>query len=434
MELSPLELGHNEKDKMMKYLKASALTAVLALHATSVFSYDVVDRYKLIDDKLKTEQMLEPIGHDFFLDAGVSLNKNVKTFVDDVKQANDFQGTTGAKITNAQNVLAKYDKTEQTVKLNVGLGFPIFKFSLGELHVQPNVRVLVDGGANIGVRSETLTPQLILDLINIDLPTELKNKILAQAITPGGDILAPICPTLVDPQALAACNANVGKYFYPTRTDLPNMLLFAKIDGRAGFYNDYTYGEHFFGDWNLYALSRTDVFQRVNADMIARGSKVELPKTKNTELSLLTDYRIGYKNSNYHIFGSVEDVKLSKLKDRKVGSKELSYSYDPLMRVHADALYKFSVLSFNPFLGVHKRKGYGFSDGVYVGADTGAHVWGDRIGLQLRTMADKQYLTLSPRLKLWLLQLEYSLKAPLKSMDGDVKLSAINSIDVRLFF
>lgn len=71
---------------------------------------------------------------------------------------------------------------------------------------------------------------------------------------------------------------------------------------------------------------------------------------------------------------------------------------------------------------------------MYVGADAGAHVWGDRIGLQLRGMFDKQYVTISPRMKLWLLQLEYSMKKPLKSMDGDVKLSAIHSIDLRLFF
>ena len=212
------------------------------------------------------------------------------------------------------------------------------------------------------------------------------------------------------------------------------MLLYAKIDGRVGLFNEYTYGEHYFGNWNLYALSRTDVFQRVNANMIAKGSKVDLPAKKNTELALQTDYRLGYKNSNYRVFASVEDLKLSQMKDREAGSKELSYEYDPLMRIHADALYRFSAFSLNPFTGFHKRKGYGFADGLYLGADAGAHVWGDRLGLQLRGMFDKQYFTISPRMKLWIMQLEYSLKNPLKSTDGDVKLSAIHSIDFRLFF
>ncbi|MFA6237495.1 MAG: hypothetical protein WC635_09235 [Bacteriovorax sp.] len=418
----------------MKPWKTLTVTSLLALFASNAISYDVVDRYKLIDDKLKTEQMLRPYGHDFFLDVGAALNKNVTDFVDDVKKANDFQGSDAAKLANAQAVLAKYDKTEQTVKLNVALGIPVFSFSIGQLKVQPNIRVYADGGANIGIRSETLTTAMVLDLINVELPAELKAAVLAQAITPGGDILAPICPTLTDPGAVLICNANIGKYFYPTDLNAPDMLLYAKIDGRVGLFNEYTYGEHYFGNWNLYALSRTDVFQRVNANMIAKGSKVDLPAKKNTELALQTDYRLGYKNSNYRVFASVEDLKLSQMKDREAGSKELSYEYDPLMRIHADALYRFSAFSLNPFTGFHKRKGYGFADGLYLGADAGAHVWGDRLGLQLRGMFDKQYFTISPRMKLWIMQLEYSLKNPLKSTDGDVKLSAIHSIDFRLFF
>lgn len=410
----------------------------LQVMANNSFSYDVVDRYKLIDDKLKTEQMLRPLGHDFFLDVGATLNKNVKNLADDVKKANIHQGTAQEKLTNAQGVLAKYNKTEQTVKLNVSLGFPVFRFSIGQLKIQPNIRVFADAGANIGIRSDTLTPAMILDIINIELPTELKSTILSASYVKGDDLLAPaslpnLCNTLNDANAVSTCVANKGKYFYPD-TSIPDMLLFAKIDGRFGFFNDYTYGEHFFGNWNLYGLSRTDIFQRVNAYMVSNGAKIELPKTKNTEMSLVTDYRLGYKNDNYRIFTSIEDLKISKLKERKAGSKALSYGYDPLVRLHTDAVFKFSVLSLSPFFGVHKRKGYALADGLYTGADAGAHVWGDRIGLQLRGMVDKQYITISPRLKLWLLQLEYSLKSPLKSMDGDVKLSALHSVDLRLFF
>lgn len=425
----------------MKLVKTLALASVLSMSATNVFSYDVVDRYKLIDDKLKTEQMLRPFGHDFFLDVGAALNKNAKTFVDDIKKANDFQGTDAAKLANAQSVLAKYDKTEQTVKLNVALGFPIFRFSVGELKIQPNVRVFADAGANIGIRSERITADTIFDIVNVQLPESLKTVIRNgfNAYVAGDDILAPaanpnLCTTSgFDATTQAACILAKNQFFFPN-PNVPDMFLFAKVDARFGLFNDYTYGEHFFGSWNLYGLSRTDVFQRVNATMISKGTKIDLPKEKNTEMALQTDYRLGYKNDNYKVFASLEDLKLMKMQERKVGSKELSYTYDPLMRVHADAMYRFSVLSLNPFLGFHKRSGYGFADGMYLGADAGAHVWGDRLGLQLRGMVDKQYITISPRMKLWLLQLEYSMKAPMKSMDGDVKLSALHSIDLRLFF
>lgn len=416
----------------MKFPKILAFSSLLSLAATNVLSYDVVDRFKLIDDKLKTEQMLRPIGHDFFLDFGAALNKNATDVVTDISDAGKVAGD---KVAAAQAVLLKYDKTEQTIKLNIALGFPIFRFSAWDLKVQPNIRAFADAGANLGIRSETLTPQLLLSLINIDIPTELKNQILATTYTGGDDLLkTSVCNGLGDPSAKVVCLANQGKYFYPTNTSIPNLMLFAKIDAKVGLYNDYTYGEHFFGNLNFYGLSRTDIFQVINSNMIAAGSKIELPKTKNTETTLQADYRLGYKNDNYKVFASVEELKLSKMKERQAGSKELSYGYDPLLRVHADAMYRFSVLTLNPFLGFHKRSGYGFADGMYLGADAGAYVWGDRLGLQLRGMFDKQYITISPRMKLWLLQLEYSLKAPLKSIDGDVKLSALQSIDLRLFF
>jgi hypothetical protein len=130
----------------------------------------------------------------------------------------------------------------------------------------------------------------------------------------------------------------------------------------------------------------------------------------------------------------VEELKLAIMSERKAESKEHVYGYDPLIRVHGQAQFRLSAFSFEPFAGVHKRSGYGFADGVYVGSAVGAHLWGDRLGLSLRGMLDKQYFTINPRIKLWLMQLDYSLKNPVKSKDGDVKLSAIHSIDFRLFF
>lgn len=419
----------------MKISKALASASMLAVLASNAFSYDVVNRYKLIDDQLKTEQMLEPIGHDFFLDIGAAMNKNAKTFIDDVKAANNFQGTPTEKVANAQNLLLKYEKTEQTVKIHAALGFPIFSFTAFGVKVQPNLRAYVDGGANIGIRSDVLTIQDIINLFPSDVPQEFKTFIAG--LSTGQDIIAQCnaSPTLSPTTKYFCSQQPLGKYIIPDlTTGVPNVALYAKVDGKVGFFNDYTYGEHFFGNFNLYGLGRMDIFQRVTKDMIATGSKIDFPKDKNTETTLQADYRLGYQNSNYKVFASVEEMKLAKLKDRKVGSKEQSYGYDPLMRLHADALYKLSAFSLNPFVGLHKRKGYGFSSGMYLGADAGAHVWGDRLGLQLRGMVDKEYFTLSPRLKLWLLQLEYSLKAPMHSMEGDVKLSAIHSIDLRLFF
>lgn len=419
----------------MKRMKSLVAVSTFVLFANSANAYDVVSRYKLIDDKLKTEQMLRPFGHDFLIDIGGAINKNVTTVMSDISDAGKFAGDATAKLNNASAILTKYDKTEQTVKVNVAIGIPIFSFSAWDVKVKPNLRALVDFGANLGIRSDVLTIADLMKQFPITLPADLAAAI--PTWTTGETDVVKRCKadTSLSVQTRTVCSGlPEGAYIIPTATAVPNLAMFAKLDGKVGFFNDYTYGEHFFGNLNLYGLMRADIEQKVTKDMIATGAKIEMPKKANTEGTLQMDYRLGYQNSNYTVFTSVEELKLSKMKKRDVESREQVYGYDPLIRMHADATYKLSAFSLQPFAGVHKRTGYGFSDGIYGGAAVGAHVWGERLGIQLRGMLDKQYFTVTPRLKLWLMQLEYSMKAPVKSTDSDVKLSAIHSVDFRLFF
>ena len=416
----------------------------MALGSLLVFSsahaYDVVERYKIIDDKLKTEAMLRPIGHDFFLDVSAAMNKNITEVIDDVEKASKYQGTDQQKIDEANRVLTKYDKTEQTVKINIGLGFPLPSFTAWDVKFKPNFRALVDVGANIGIRNQKLNNQDLINLFKDQLPAELQTFLLnVDLATLSGQDIRTVCltqfPSAASPANMYCTALEVGKYVVPTiGTTDPTMTLLAKADAKVGFFNDYTYGEHFFGNFNLYGMGRADLYQFVTGTQIAKGDSIESPKKMNTEMTLQADYRLGYRNTNYSVFGSVEELKLTKLSDAKEGSKEHTYGYDPLMRVHADATFRANAFSIQPFLGVHKRSGYGFDDGMYLGTMVGAYVWGDRMGLQLRGMVDKQYLTISPRVKLWLMQLEYSLKKPLKATDGDVTLTALHSLDFRIFF
>lgn len=414
--------------------KLLALSSLFVL-GQSVNAYDVVNRFRLIDDKLKTEQMLRPIGHDFFIDMGAAANKNVTDFIDDVKNATDYNGPD--ELGNAQAVLAKWDETEQTVKINIGLGFPLPSFSAFDVAFKPNFRVLVDVGANIGIRSEQVTLADVLDYFPEEIPADLRTFILGLSV--GEDVIVECTGAAgagLSAETRAFCATQpTGRYIIPDTTqELPLAAVYGKADAKAGFFNDYTYGEHWFGQFNLYGMGRADLFQIVTAQQIASGQGVEAPDKMNTEVTVQTDYRLGYKNTNYSAFLGVEEIKLATMKEREEGSKEQTYGYDPLIRFHADAKYRYLALSLQPFVGVHKRSGYGFSDGMYGGVAAGAFVWGDRLGLQMTGMFDKQYFTLTPRVKLWLMQLEYSLKKPMKDTADDVKLTTIHSLDFRLFF
>lgn len=417
----------------MKLLKVASLGSLLALNVLSANAYDVTERFKLIDDKLKTEALLRPIGHDFFFDINVAANTNVTDVIDDVEKA-----TKAATVIAANEVLSKYDKTEQAIKLGIGLGTPLPSFTAWDVSVKPNFRIFLDIGANLGIRSEILTLADVINFFPEDIPADLKSFILTLT-TPGTDVIVQCNANpggVLSAQTVAFCGTQpTGKYLIPSLTQAaPTLAVFGKADGKFGLFNDYTYGEHFFGNFNLYGMGRADIYQLITARQIASGQSIEAPKKMNTETSVQVDYRFGYKNTNYTAFLGVEELKLAKLKEADVGSKAQTYGYKSLIRAHADATYKYTVLTLQPFVGFHKRSGYGFGDGVYAGAMAGAYLWGDRLGLQLRAMADKQYLTITPRVKLWLMQLEYSMKNPMKSMDGDVKLSAIHSVDFRIFF
>ncbi len=424
----------------MKPIRALALGTLVAGTLSAAHAYDVVKRYKIIDDKLKTESMLRPFGHDFFFDVGVSANKNVQDVIDDVDKASKFQGSDNDKINEANRILTKYDKTEQTVKVNVALGTPLPSFTAWDVKFIPNFRAYVDVGANIGIRNQKLKNQDIINLFKDQLPAELQTFLLGVDLTTiAGQDIKDVClnqfPSASSPANVYCSSLPDDKYVVPTiaSTD-PTMTLFAKADAKVGFFNDYTYGEHFFGNFNLYGMGRADLYQFVTGTQIAKGDSVKTPKKMNTETTVQADYRFGYRNSNYSTFLSIEELKLLEMGEAKEGSKAQMYGYDPLIRLHADARYRLNALSLQPFVGVHKRSGYGFADGIYAGSSVGAHVWGDRLGLEFRAMVDKQYLTLTPRMKLWLMQLEYSLKKPLKDTDEDVKLTALHSIDFRIFF
>ncbi len=414
----------------MKLLKVASLGSLIALNILSANAYDVTARFKLIDDKLKTESMLRPIGHDFFFDINAAANTNVTSLIDDVDKA-----TKANSLAAATAVLTKYDKTEQALKIGIALGTPLPSFTAWDVNIKPNFRIFFDFGANIGIRNEILTLADVINFFPEDIPADLKAFILT--LSTGQDVIVQCNASgTLSVQTKAFCATQpTGKYIIPNLSvGVPTLGVFGKADARAGLFNNYIYGEHFFGNFNLYALGRADIYQLITATQIYKGQSIEAPKKMNTETTVQADYRLGYKNSNYTAFLGVEELKLAKLKDAEVGSKAQTYGYDPLIRLHADALYSFSAISLQPFAGLHKRSGYGLGDGIYAGATAGAYIWGDRLGLQLRAMADKQYFTISPRFKLWLMQLEYSLKSPMKSVDGDVKLSAVQSVDFRIFF
>jgi hypothetical protein len=396
-------------------------------------AYDVTERFKLSEDRFKTEEMLRPFGHDFIFDVNAWANKNLTDLLDDIDDVSSQSGTDLDRINAAGDLLEKYRDTEQTVRISVNLGFPLPTFTAWGVKIVPDFRIKAGWGANMGIRAENFNISTVLNFVGDEISDTVKSAITAQfnSLSAGDDIVASACTAagISDADCVGR-----GLYFVPTNTSVPVITAFTKLDVKAGPLFNFT-KDDWAGAFRFYGLHRTDYYALITADQIARGQSVtDGAEELNSQVFLNFDFRIGKVIDNYSFFAKIEEIKIARLSDKISTGGDLKYGTDPLIRIHGDALYSLSAFSFKPFLGVHKRSGYSLAYSYYAGADLGAHVWGDRLGIRLRGMVDKEHLTISPQFKLWLMQLEYSLKQPLSSQVDDVKVSTLHSLNFRIFF
>lgn len=409
----------------------------------AVLSYDIVDRAKLIDDRFKIQEILRPFGHNFYLDINAAATTEIQDLIDDADKIGDLNsGNTQTDLNQANTILEKYYDKEQVLRARFGFGIPIFSFTAFDINVKPNLRV--DGGL-----MAVLTPQkdnvsftdILKQIGNIDgVPQEAITKFTSCISGLGagddGKNLIEIC-SLTPQEKAALKDAGIEEIPFifsiaSVSQDVPSIDVYAKIEAKAGLWFDYTKGEHFFGTLGLYGLGRIDVKKSANAALLLGGG-AGLDVTENTLINAALDYKLGYKNSNYSTYLSVEELKLSEISSEDNGATP-DFGTDPLLRLHAQADYNVSVFKMSPYVGVHKRSGYGLSDGMYAGANWGLFVWDDRVGLNINTGLDKEHLTLGFRAKLWLMHLDLTGKFAVTSKVDDIKVSNYYSANFRLFF
>lgn len=427
------------KERIFFTFKILALLAGVTFIAEAQSQeYDVVKRYKLLEDKFATHEELTPLGHDFLIDINGLLNKDLFDVIDEADKVSDTPGSTNDKITAAQGFLRKYDKTEQNVRVRVNLGVPLPSFTAWGVKLVPDLRLGVGLGVLLGIRTSTFTIEKILDYVSNDIPPEIRTAMSTcnfTGIANGADIVQFAIDNCLNPTQDAVALPFVGKYFVPSDTTVPNIFNYVKGEANAGLNVGYTKGEHWFGGVNLYALARADAKVIVtDAALAGQGEVAELPDELNTTVNMVTDLKFGYKNGNLSGYAAVEELKIARMSDNEEKAGTLLYGEDPLLRLHGEYLYKFVGFDLRPFAGLHSRSGYDATDGIYGGADIGYYVWNDRIGLRFRGMLDQEHITFSPAAKLWFTHLEYMLKTPMKSEVDGVKPATVHAVNFRLFF
>ena len=424
-------------ERFKLYLKITFLLIGVAFVAEAQ-AYQIVDRFQLLEDKFRTQEMLRPLEHDFIIDITALANTDVMDFIDEAGEVSDFQGSDTEKLARAQQFLRQYDKTEQNLRVGINLGIPIFSFTAFGVKFEPSIRAQGNLGFLMGIQTSNLTTAQALEYVGNDLDANIRTALescnfTSPGISAGQDIIQYAITNCLNPAQDVVATQYLNKYFYPTDTTVPDIYNYIKGEARVGLNFDYVYDEHFFGTFSLYGLGRADYQLRVSANTLQNNSDaLELPDDLNTTVNAAIDYKLGYRNGNLLGFVALEDVKLARMSDKEEEAGQLLYGEDMLIRLHGEYLYKYSLFSVKAFGGLHKRSSYGIGDGYYLGADLGAHVWEDRIGLRMRGMVDSEHFTISPMMKLWLIHVEYMLKQPLASDVNGVKPSTIHSLNFRI--
>ena len=108
-------------------MKKNILFLLMLALSSQVFAYDIVERTTLIEDRLKLQESLRPLGHDFYFDANGFFSTDILDLIDDVTKEADGLGAdaTTAEVTEAMSRLNNnWNGQELSGRLNFGVGVP----------------------------------------------------------------------------------------------------------------------------------------------------------------------------------------------------------------------------------------------------------------------------------------------------------------------
>lgn len=428
---------------MKKLIMGMALTALPL--SSAIAEYKILDRAKLVEDRLNTLDYTRPIAHDFFIDIQAQMTSDMLDLQKDSEEISKINsGTIEQQIAEANTILEPYYDKEQVIRAKVGLGTPLPSFTAWGAKVKPNFRIHGDVFAMLTPSQQDISLEILIDSLD-NVPESLKSIVKNcigggyGALTNGESLLNQCRDNTAISQsqydAIVAEYPGIEKVEYQsniatTSEKGPAVDVYAKLQGKIGLFNTYEYGDHFFGNFNLYGLLRQDIQKR--ADALTMLSESDFEYAENQTTNMAVDYTFGYTNTNYQVHLGIEELIIAD--GVKPEDATLNYGDAALMRLHAQADYKWKYFKITPYLGSHSRSGYSFGDAYYLGTDWAMMSFGDKLGLNFKTQMDKEHYTLGMRMKIWVLHTDLTIKQPRVDKVDGVKVGEFYAANLRIFF
>ena len=381
---------------------------------------DTPQRFTLFEDKLHTHQIMSQPNYP--LDMGFHVNKNFADFLEKIRNIREKDNYEN-QLSHAQKILQEFNKTEQAINAEILLNIPLPQFSIGSMKFFPRIEMNTRLGGLMNVQQRQLQLQEILEYVDNDVPTSIQNKLLkCTAPDPGEDIIKNAIDNncLRNPLSSFAREHLVGQYFYPEDPNLPQVFIYGKIEHRFGPKFHYVYRQDFSGDFKIYWRGRSDIKIRITDSTLAsQNNTLGIPDSVHYS-NLAADYRFRYQWKKFSGFLSLEEFNLAKLNQKENLAPALYQDTSPLWRGHIQYKHRLSPsFLLYPYVGIHYRKHYDLSDGIYLGNELVYQ------RLHIKSQLDSEHLTLSTSFNFPWLILSGWLKTPIKEKTSTTKLSTL---------
>lgn len=341
---------------------------------------DEVSRFWFQQDRLQRERsFFNRLDKVFFLDISGTLSKDLKDLVGDVKDATELEDD----VQQVEAVVAILNKHRDSEFFLDGggffeIGFPKFKLFKNPFRLSFFAEYQMGASLSLG-ESQGAT---------VDIPDL-------------GEV------TLDD-------------------ANNPYLLGYYRAQQKYGLKSFWEI-KSFVATLNLYTMIREDRLELVQASqMIAEDKAFDFSGEDNKTMTLNADLGIGYRFKGLKTEFRIEELRVAQLSEDGDG---LVYGNHPLYRLHTEYEFNLPKFQVNPFLGAQVRKGYDFSEGWYAG------VYGKLsipfLKIIALTMFDKDFLTLSPRIRVGFFEFGYSLKVPINSESSGVDVGALHTVNLK---
>lgn len=403
------------------------LSILILLAGTNAYGMDFLQKFQIIDDKLKFSNTPLPY-KSYFLETNLHLNYDYPVIQQDIENLNNSPSEE-----EVNSFIDRYSGEVKNININAKLGVKLFEETTYNFSWKTYFQASYDFSIMALLYQKTLSFGDIESLFPQTLPLELKQFI--SQLTPGTDIIDACKKSLtLSQESLALCSQYPKNVYFMPQPDqkVPNFIFLSKKDFKIGFLNHFKNG-NFLGSFYLYGLRREDFYRLITPDQLSSKSPDLFDdKVANREDTLQLDYSFGYYGKNQQFLIAFEEMKLLTLKPRKEESKPLFYPYSSLVKMQSSSSYE--VLN-NCYLGHivgFQNRAYSVLDGMFGGIN-GQIIWlKNSLGFEI--IYDSFFWSFTPRLVYNSLSLEYGFKLPAKKSTYDLELAPIQSLNVGFSF